>query len=85
MAEKFFSGTSSGDKSLIQVLQSTLENTRIIQHRIFHFMMANQESRDPCLNYIAQVLKYNEKRYVNYIKKYFLIYVSSLTETILIR
>ncbi|XP_057653177.1 ubiquitin conjugation factor E4 B [Diorhabda carinulata] len=62
VAEKFFSGNSSSDKSLIQVLQSELENTRGLQHRIFHFMMANQDSRDFCLNYIAQILKYNEKR-----------------------
>lgn len=62
VAEKFFSGNSSNDKSLIQVLQSELENTRGLQHRIFHFMMANQDSRDQCLNYIAQILKYNDKR-----------------------
>ncbi|KAJ8932414.1 hypothetical protein NQ314_014671 [Rhamnusium bicolor] len=62
VAEKFFSGNSSSDKSLIQTLQLELENTRGLQHRIFHFMMANQESRDSCLNYIAQLLKYNEKR-----------------------
>ncbi|KAJ8923221.1 hypothetical protein NQ315_001776, partial [Exocentrus adspersus] len=62
VAEKFFSGNSSSDKSLIQTLQLELENTRGLQHRILHFMMANQESRDVCLNYIAQLLKYNEKR-----------------------
>ncbi|CAH1109977.1 unnamed protein product [Psylliodes chrysocephalus] len=62
VAEKFFSGNALSDKSLIQVLQSELENTRGLQHRIFHYLMANQDSRDPCLNYIAEVLKYNEKR-----------------------
>ncbi|KAJ8943288.1 hypothetical protein NQ318_017306 [Aromia moschata] len=46
VAEKFFSGNSSSDKSLIQTLQLELENTRGLQHRIFHFMMANQGSRD---------------------------------------
>lgn len=62
VAEKFFSGNLSSDKSLIQTLQLELENTRVSQTKIFHFMMANQESRDICLNYIAQLLKYNEKR-----------------------
>ncbi|XP_074037947.1 ubiquitination factor E4B [Leptinotarsa decemlineata] len=62
VAEKFFSGNSSSDKSLIQVLQSELENTRSLQHRIFHFLMANQQSRDSCLNYVAKVLNFNEKR-----------------------
>ncbi|KAG5868689.1 hypothetical protein JTB14_031635 [Gonioctena quinquepunctata] len=62
VAEKFFSGSSSSDKSLIQVLQSELENTRGLQHRIFHVMMANPESRDSCLSYLAEVMKSNEKR-----------------------
>lgn len=62
VAEKFFSGSSSSDKSLIHTLQLELENTRSFQHRIFHFMMANQESRDQCLSYVARVLQYNEKR-----------------------
>ncbi|CAG9813429.1 unnamed protein product [Phaedon cochleariae] len=62
VAEKFFSGSSTGDKSLIQVLQAELENARGLQHRIFHYMMANQESRDACLAYLGKLLKYNEKR-----------------------
>lgn len=62
VAEKFFSGNSSSDKSLNHTLQLELENTRNLQHRIFHYMLANPESRDGCLNYLAKVLKYNEKR-----------------------
>ncbi|KAJ3644556.1 hypothetical protein Zmor_022280 [Zophobas morio] len=62
VAEKFFSGNSSSDKSLNHTLQLELENTRNLQHRIFHYLLANPESRDSCLNYLAKVLKYNEKR-----------------------
>jgi ubiquitin conjugation factor E4 B len=62
VAEKFFSGNSSSDKSLNHTLQLELENTRNLQHRIFHYLLANPESRDACLNYLAKVLKYNEKR-----------------------
>lgn len=62
VAEKFFSGNSSSDKSLNHTLQLELENTRNLQHRIFHYILANPESRDACLNYLAKVLKYNEKR-----------------------
>ncbi|XP_044253730.1 ubiquitin conjugation factor E4 B [Tribolium madens] len=62
VAEKFFSGNSSSDKSLNHTLQLELENTRNLQHRIFHYLLANPESRDGCLNYLAKVLKYNEKR-----------------------
>ncbi|CAG9857038.1 unnamed protein product [Phyllotreta striolata] len=59
VAEKFFGGNASSDKSLVQ---SELEYTRRVQHKIFHYLMVNQDSRDACLHYIAQVLKHNEKR-----------------------
>ncbi|CAH2018717.1 unnamed protein product [Acanthoscelides obtectus] len=61
LAEKFFSGSSS-DKALVKMLHSELENVRSLQHKIFHLMIANQDSRDQSLNYIAEVLKHNEKR-----------------------
>nr|CAH7740032.1 unnamed protein product [Callosobruchus chinensis] len=61
MAEKFFSG-SSNDKALVKMLHPELENVRSLQHKIFHLMIANQESRDQSLKYIAEVLRHNEKR-----------------------
>ncbi|XP_045476375.1 ubiquitin conjugation factor E4 B isoform X2 [Harmonia axyridis] len=62
IAEKFFSGNSQTDKSVNQTLQLELETTRMSVYRIFHCLLANMESRDPTLNYIAFVLKCNEKR-----------------------
>ncbi|KAL3273001.1 hypothetical protein HHI36_014457 [Cryptolaemus montrouzieri] len=62
VAEKFFSGNSQSDKTLNQTLQLELENTRNSLFRIFHYLLANIESRDQTLNYMAFVLKCNEKR-----------------------
>ncbi|XP_060521992.1 ubiquitin conjugation factor E4 B [Cylas formicarius] len=62
VAEKLFSGNAVNDKTLNQCLQLELENIRNTLHRIFHYILANQDSREPCLRYIAQLLKYNEKR-----------------------
>lgn len=60
--EKFFSGNTTSDKSLIQTLQQELENTRIILHKIFHDTLANVPSRDLMISYIVSLLKNNEKR-----------------------
>ncbi|CAH0564355.1 unnamed protein product [Brassicogethes aeneus] len=62
VAEKFFSGNSTSDKSINQTLQCELENTRTLQHRIFHYLLVNADSRDASLNYLAHILKSNEKR-----------------------
>lgn len=43
-------------------LQLEVEHIRNTLHRIFHYLLANQDSRDSCLNYIQTVLKRNEKR-----------------------
>lgn len=60
--EKFFSGNTISDKSLIQTLQQELENTRLTLHKIFHDCLANVPSRDLMINYIVKLLKHNEKR-----------------------
>lgn len=62
VAEKFFSGNSTSDKSLNHTLQQELENTRLLLHKIFHSVLANSSSRDAMLNYMAKLLVYNEKR-----------------------
>lgn len=62
VAEKFFSGNTSSDKSLNQTLQQELENTRLLLHKIFHDVLANVPSRDAMLEYMASLLKNNEKR-----------------------
>ncbi|KAK9882976.1 hypothetical protein WA026_001192 [Henosepilachna vigintioctopunctata] len=62
VAEKFFSGNSQSDKTLNQTLQLELENSRNSLFRIFHYLLANIDSRDQTLNYMAFVLKCNEKR-----------------------
>lgn len=62
VAEKFFSGNSTSDKSLNQTLQQELENSRNTLHKVFHNVLANTSSRDSMLKYMAVVLKNNEKR-----------------------
>lgn len=62
VAEKFFSGNSSSDKSLHQTLQQELENTRGSLHKIFHNILVNSSSRDAMLAYLSTILKHNEKR-----------------------
>lgn len=62
VAEKFFSGNTSSDKTLNQTLQQELENTRISLHKLFHDVLANSNSRDSMLLYLSTLLKQNEKR-----------------------
>lgn len=62
VAEKFFSGNSTSDKSLNHTLQQELENSRSLLHKIFHSVLANSTSRDAMLNYMSKLLMYNEKR-----------------------
>ncbi|KAF7278364.1 hypothetical protein GWI33_008496 [Rhynchophorus ferrugineus] len=62
VAEKLFSGNSVNDSTLKHPLQLELENIRNTLHRIFHNILANQDSRDSCLKYLAQILRHNEKR-----------------------
>ncbi|XP_018324068.1 ubiquitin conjugation factor E4 B isoform X2 [Agrilus planipennis] len=62
VAEKFFSGNTTSDKSLTQTLQQELENSRVMLHKIFHDVLANASSRDGMLQYLTNLLKCNEKR-----------------------
>ncbi|KRT81780.1 hypothetical protein AMK59_5523 [Oryctes borbonicus] len=62
VAEKFFSGNSTSDKSLNQTLQQELENSRNVLHKVFHNILANSSSRDLMLKYMSVLLKNNEKR-----------------------
>ncbi|CAH1129076.1 unnamed protein product [Ceutorhynchus assimilis] len=62
MAEKLTFGKTANEKILKQCLQQEFEQVRHILHKIFHFILANQDSRDICLKYLAQILKSNEKR-----------------------
>lgn len=62
VAEKFFSGNSTSDKSLNHTLQQELENTRVLLYKIFHDVLVNTGSRDAMLEYISKLLVLNEKR-----------------------
>lgn len=62
VAEKFFSGNSTSDKSLNHTLQQELENARSLLHKIFHDVLANGSSRDAMLGYMSRLLACNEKR-----------------------
>ncbi|XP_075218617.1 ubiquitination factor E4B [Lycorma delicatula] len=62
VADRFFSGNTLADKSLITTLQQELDNTRGLLHKIFHDILVNTSSREPMLAYIAALLRHNEKR-----------------------
>lgn len=62
MAEKFFSGNTVNDKMMIITLQKELESIRGTLHKIFHDVLTNAACRDVTLDYIAALLRYNEKR-----------------------
>lgn len=59
---QFFLGNTSADKTLNQTLQQELEHTRLCLNKIFHDILANTSSRDAMLNYLATLLRHNEKR-----------------------
>uniref|UniRef100_A0A0V0G5H1 Ubiquitin conjugation factor E4 B n=1 Tax=Triatoma dimidiata TaxID=72491 RepID=A0A0V0G5H1_TRIDM len=62
VGDRFFSGNSSSDKTLYATLQVELENSRVLMHKIFHDILVNGSSREAILEYIAGVLRHNEKR-----------------------
>jgi len=55
-------GNAVYDSTLKQGLHLELEHIRNTLHRIFHSILANQDSRDACLKYLQDVLTRNEKR-----------------------
>jgi ubiquitin conjugation factor E4 B len=62
VAEKFFSGNTSTDKSMILTLQKELESIRISLHKILHAILASNTCREATLGYLAALLRHNEKR-----------------------
>ncbi|KAJ1522043.1 hypothetical protein ONE63_002360 [Megalurothrips usitatus] len=73
VAEKFFSGNTSSDKTMNHTLQLELDNTRVcIQRllsnirgllaRIFHTILLNSSSREPMMSWFTALVKHNEKR-----------------------
>ncbi|KAB0793378.1 hypothetical protein PPYR_12998 [Photinus pyralis] len=62
VAEKFFSGNTSSDKTLNHTLQHVLEHARVVMHKLCHDILANSTSRDSMLTYLSTLLKQNEKR-----------------------
>lgn len=62
VAEKFFSGNPSTDKSMNSTLQQELESIRTSLHKILHAVLANSNCRETTLAYLAALLKHNEKR-----------------------
>ena len=47
---------------MIQTIQKELETTRISLYKIIHSVVATASCREPTLDYIATLLRYNEKR-----------------------
>ncbi|XP_057335851.1 ubiquitin conjugation factor E4 B [Microplitis mediator] len=62
VAEKFFSGNPTNDKSINSTLQQELENTRSSLHKLFHAILATSTCREATLAYLATLLRHNEKR-----------------------
>lgn len=62
VAEKFFSGNPSNDKTINLTLQQELESTRTSLHKMLHAILANSACRESTLAYLAALLKHNEKR-----------------------
>ncbi|XP_026280818.1 ubiquitin conjugation factor E4 B isoform X1 [Frankliniella occidentalis] len=73
VAEKFFSGNTSSDKTLNQTLQLELDTTRVCIQRVllhirialaklFHTVLLNPSCREPMMNWLAAMVKHNERR-----------------------
>ena len=62
VAEKFFSGNPSNDKSMNLALQQELESIRTSLHKMLHAVLANSNCREATLAYLAALLRHNEKR-----------------------
>ncbi|XP_011502068.1 PREDICTED: ubiquitin conjugation factor E4 B [Ceratosolen solmsi marchali] len=62
VAEKFFNGNTSTDKSMVLTLQKELESIRISLHKILHAILASNTCRESTLTYLADILRHNEKR-----------------------
>ncbi|VDM53245.1 unnamed protein product [Angiostrongylus costaricensis] len=65
MASKFFAVTESpkdGVSMMYESYRRRFETTRSLMHQIVHHLLANSSSRGRCLDYIAAVIKYNERR-----------------------
>ncbi|CAB3376749.1 Hypothetical predicted protein [Cloeon dipterum] len=61
-ADKYFSSSRAADKSLIKSLQQEVEHLRAQVHKIVHTVLVNSPTREVTLNYLARVLKLNDKR-----------------------
>ncbi|KAK0083631.1 hypothetical protein PV325_008472 [Microctonus aethiopoides] len=62
VAEKFFSGNPSSDKSINLTLQQELESARTSLHKMLHAILATTTCREATLAYLAALLRHNEKR-----------------------
>ncbi|KAE9420078.1 hypothetical protein Angca_005962, partial [Angiostrongylus cantonensis] len=65
MASKFFAVTESpkdGVSMMYESYRRRFETTRSLMHQIVHHLLANSSSRGRCLDYIAAIIKYNERR-----------------------
>lgn len=62
VAEKFFSGNPSSDKSINLTLQQELESARTSLHKMLHAILATSTCREATLAYLAALLCHNEKR-----------------------
>lgn len=62
VAEKFFSGNTSSDKTMNHTLQLELDNTRGLLAKVFHTVLLNSSSREPMMNWLSAMVKHNDRR-----------------------
>ncbi|KAF7992765.1 hypothetical protein HCN44_005109 [Aphidius gifuensis] len=62
VADKFFTGNPSEDKSINLTIQQELDNTRTSVHRIIHSILTTSSCRETTLSYLSKIVRYNEKR-----------------------
>lgn len=62
MVEKFFKGDLKFDDTLSSTLQQELESIRFTLHKVVNSLLKNNESRKRTMDFIATMIRLNEKR-----------------------
>lgn len=60
--DQFFPGTPNVDTTANLPLQMELEFARSTLHKAVHAILANQSSRETCIEFLADVLRHNSSR-----------------------
>lgn len=72
VADKLFTGNPTTDKNINATIQQELESVRTILHKSMHSLLVNGRCRKPTLDYLAMMLKQNEKRAQLHTEEYLL-------------